>query len=134
MYDKTERENYFTSYPPAPDFESPSCASTDPEIFFPKSAREIKNGEWPKERQYNGGLNKRPPGKVLKATETAKAICKNCPHMSPCRDYAIENNLQFGIWGATTYRERMMLRRILGFSSTSVVVVVEEEFNGEETA
>lgn len=40
----------------------------------------------------------------------AKRICRECPLLDPCRDYAIDNP-QYGVWGATTERERRGLKR-----------------------
>lgn len=110
--------DYNTEYPPPPDFESPNCASTDPEIFFPKSAREIADGEWPREKDTPYRSN-RPRGKAIKATDTARAICMDCIHMSPCRSYAVTNQIQFGIWGGTTYRERLTLAKLMGLGAPS---------------
>jgi Transcription factor WhiB len=105
--------DYNIDFPPPPDFESPNCASTDPEIFFPKSAREIAEGEWPKEKELQYRVHQ-PRGKALKATEVARAICMDCLHLSPCRNYAVVNRVQFGIWGGTTYRDRLLLAKLMG--------------------
>jgi WhiB family redox-sensing transcriptional regulator len=119
--------DYNINFPPPPSFESPNCADTDPEIFFPVSARDVSEGHWPKEKPLNY-RGKRPSGKAIKPIEVAKKLCMECPHMSPCREYAIVNRLQFGIWGGTTYRERLMLIKLI-YNDVS-----EEEFDGEEAA
>jgi WhiB family redox-sensing transcriptional regulator len=36
----------------------------------------------------------------------AKAICRGCPIKDACRTEALNNRIEFGIWGGTTERER----------------------------
>jgi WhiB family transcriptional regulator, redox-sensing transcriptional regulator len=47
-------------------------------------------------------------------TEPAKAICSACPELEPCLDYAVGIPRLPGVWGATTWRDRRLLRRSLG--------------------
>jgi protein RecA len=44
--------------------------------------------------------------------ESAKRICKRCPHLAECFEWAL-NYERFGVWGATSPRERMRIRRKL---------------------
>lgn len=37
--------------------------------------------------------------------------CNNCEVKQPCLNYAIRNNIRYGIWGATSERQRRSLRR-----------------------
>lgn len=60
------------------------CAQADPETWFP-----------PK-----GG-----------STREAKKICRRCPSVAPCLEFALENSEQWGIWAGTTERERRAMRR-----------------------
>ena len=60
------------------------CASADPEEWFPEK-----------------GVN----------SAKAKSICRTCPVIDECLQYALDNKLT-GIWGGTSGRERTsMLRR-----------------------
>ena len=43
---------------------------------------------------------------------SAKELCKACPLLEECRDYAIEAKEQFGIWGGLTLDERRVYRSI----------------------
>lgn len=43
--------------------------------------------------------------------ERAKRICRDCPVLNQCRQYAIDTAEPYGIWGATTPQERRNLRR-----------------------
>lgn len=44
--------------------------------------------------------------------EIAKHICEDCPVMEACREYAINNHIEHGVWGGTSERERRLrLRR-----------------------
>jgi hypothetical protein len=40
------------------------------------------------------------------ATKAAKALCKACPIMSECFDYALETGQKHGVWGGTSPTER----------------------------
>lgn len=60
------------------------CAQTDPEVFFPEKGA---------------------------STTPAKRVCLACPVRVECRDYAVENSELRGVWGGTSERERLALRR-----------------------
>jgi WhiB family redox-sensing transcriptional regulator len=47
---------------------------------------------------------------VLQAAE-AKTVCRRCPTMSVCLAYALDNNIEFGIYGGMTEQERAALKR-----------------------
>lgn len=61
------------------------CSQVDPELWFPEI------GEWQK-------------------THVAKAICAECPLQGPCLDWALMQDVRFGIWGGTTESDRRSLR------------------------
>jgi WhiB family redox-sensing transcriptional regulator len=65
-------------------FENPLCAEVDTELFFPDK------GEYSQAKK-------------------AKEVCRRCPHLSECLEWAIPNE-RFGIWGATNERERGRMR------------------------
>lgn len=71
-----------------PPFHGAVCSTVDPEIFFPTA----------------GGMN---------SVTQAKRICEVCPALNECRTFAINNRIDYGVWGATTPRERRMLRELL---------------------
>jgi WhiB family redox-sensing transcriptional regulator len=60
------------------------CREVDREMFFPEK------GE---------------------STSAAKAVCKLCEFREACLENALENNIQFGIWGGMTEPERRALKR-----------------------
>jgi WhiB family redox-sensing transcriptional regulator len=41
----------------------------------------------------------------------AKSICKTCPVLEPCLEFAMETNQKYGIWGGLTAKERASLKR-----------------------
>lgn len=55
------------------------CAQADPEAFFPEK----------------GG-----------STRQAKSVCRRCPVIDTCLQYALDNGERFGIWGGKSERER----------------------------
>lgn len=60
------------------------CAEVDPEAWFPEK----------------GGT-----------AAPAKQICRQCPVVQECLEYALTNDIAWGIWGATSPKERRKLRR-----------------------
>lgn len=76
-----------------PDWTDAACRHSDAD-FFPEGA--------------DGGGNR--PG-LFKAIKAAKAVCAVCPLIEACRDYAIDNGLDWGIWGGMTARARIDARR-----------------------
>ena len=62
-----------------------ACTTSDPELFFPE-----KEG-WA-------------------SAEMAKSICETCPVAAECLGYALDNNVDEGIWGGLTARNRAALR------------------------
>ncbi len=62
-----------------PWMDGASCASVDPELFFPEK----------------GGT-----------TTPAKKVCRACDVKAPCLRFALDNGERFGIWGGTSERER----------------------------
>lgn len=61
------------------------CKEMDPEIFFPHAGDQA-------------------------TCIIAKRICHQCPVKQPCRDYALADPKLNGIWGGTTYRDRLKIR------------------------
>lgn len=64
--------------------EQAMCAQTDPERFFPEL----------------GGT----------ATD-AKKICSRCEVKVVCLEYALKNNVPYGVWGGLTRQERRHMKR-----------------------
>lgn len=62
--------------------EEAVCSSTDPHVFYPKTAKE---------------------------TATAKRICFSCDVRDRCLTYALENDERHGIWGGKTPNQRKVL-------------------------
>lgn len=60
-----------------------ACRTADPDLFFP-----VEDG----------------------ATEAALKICRGCPVIDDCRDWALEMRIRYGVWGGLTERDR---RRVL---------------------
>ncbi|MFD6921829.1 WhiB family transcriptional regulator [Streptomyces sp. NPDC059944] len=65
------------------------CRGEDPELFFP-----IGN-----------------TGPALLQIEEAKAVCRRCPVMELCLQWALESGENFGVWGGLSEDERRSMRR-----------------------
>ena len=63
-----------------------ACREYDPELWFPH------------------------PGDRVTATH-AKAICKGCPVLETCLAEALARPSTVGVWGATTDKDRELMRR-----------------------
>jgi WhiB family redox-sensing transcriptional regulator len=64
------------------------CRNKDPELFFPVGTS----------------------GPALLQIAEAKEVCRRCPVLEQCRDWAVDNGVE-GVWGGTTEDERRALRR-----------------------
>lgn len=60
-----------------------ACASLNPEDFFVQGADQHK----------------------------AKVVCRSCPVLNQCLADALDNRIEFGVWGGMTERERRRLLR-----------------------
>ena len=45
-------------------------------------------------------------GPAIEQIANAKAVCQSCIAKLACLEYALQNNIQDGIWGGTTEEER----------------------------
>jgi WhiB family redox-sensing transcriptional regulator len=66
--------------------ETGSPCQDSPELFFPE---DFGNNEM-----------------VTMAERLAKSLCKGCPLLIQCRDYAIASNQPYGIWGGLSPKDR----------------------------
>lgn len=81
-----------------PDFEEHGptpCSQQDADLFF---AVEPPEGNMARHISY---LDE----------SAAKEICGTCPYQLRCALYAVKHSELQGIWGGTTERERMSMRR-----------------------
>ncbi len=62
-----------------------ACAEVTPDIFFPEIGTNF--------------------------TADAKKICAGCRVREVCLEYALDNELVFGIWGGTNPQDRKRIRR-----------------------
>lgn len=66
--------------------EDAPCSQTDPEAFFPEQGM---------------------------STQEAKKVCRACDVAQVCLEYALENNLRFGVWGGMSEGQRRKLAKAL---------------------
>lgn len=65
------------------------CTEVDPELFFPEPNK---------------------PG-YTEQVKLAKQVCFNCPIIAECLQEALTNAHSLGIWGGTTEKERVEIRK-----------------------
>jgi WhiB family redox-sensing transcriptional regulator len=65
------------------------CLDEDPDLFFPIGTS----------------------GPALAQAAAAKAMCRRCPVITQCLDWALANYQDAGVWGGTTEEERREMRR-----------------------
>ncbi len=69
--------------------EHAACRDTDPDLFFPVGTT----------------------GPAISQIESAKAVCRTCPSLDPCLEFALATNQESGVWGGTSEEERRKLRK-----------------------
>ena len=62
------------------------------------------------------------------AQNKAKQLCKSCPVRTECLAEALDNQIEWGVWGGMTERERRaLLRRRPGASWRAVLETAREQ-------
>lgn len=61
------------------------CQEVDPELWFPDKGQ---------------------------SSSYAKKVCRSCPVIEECLDYALAGGERFGVWGGTSERERRGMKRV----------------------
>ncbi|MEU1595363.1 WhiB family transcriptional regulator [Streptomyces sp. NPDC005708] len=74
-----------------------ACVGEDPELFFPVGST----------------------GPYLVETAAAKRVCRRCPVMAECLDWALRTGQTAGVWGGTDEKERARLLRTTKHRSTT---------------
>ncbi len=69
------------------------CRDMDPAVFFPSDGIGVQN---------------------------AQKTCSECPVKDPCLEYALVNQVDHGVWGGTSERERRRILRRRRISSLQV--------------
>lgn len=49
----------------------------------------------------------------LKEINKAKAFCSKCPVVTKCLEYALNDPTVYGVWGGTTTKERINIRKMM---------------------
>jgi len=70
-----------------PDLEGARCRGADSDLFFGPPGAESRT-----ER--------------MRRETTAKAMCRDCPALQPCRAYALTHAELYGVWGGLGEQER----------------------------
>jgi WhiB family transcriptional regulator, redox-sensing transcriptional regulator len=75
-----------------------ACRDVDPDLFFPSHPPSHPDNR---------------PSVRARVEEPAKQVCRACPVVDPCLEYAVTRNQDDGIWGGLNEDERRSLRRRL---------------------
>ena len=69
-----------------------------------------ERGEWVTQAKCRNGD---PDALFVRGAEQRKAavICRHCPVLNECRADALDNRVEFGVWGGLTERQRRALLR-----------------------
>ena len=74
--------------PTMPHFPEAACKEIeDPEIFFHTKRKEIEM-----------------------VIDEVRDLCFSCPHQQACVDFALDEEIEFGIWGGFTASQRKRMR------------------------
>ncbi|MBB4889602.1 WhiB family redox-sensing transcriptional regulator [Streptomyces netropsis] len=65
-----------------------ACREEDPDLFFPVGTT----------------------GPAVTQTEDAKSVCRRCPVMEQCLRWAMNSGQEYGVWGATSEKDRQAIR------------------------
>jgi WhiB family redox-sensing transcriptional regulator len=68
------------------DWTEGLCTQTDPDIFFPEKGDHT-------------------------TSHAAKSVCASCPLVVECLMGAIDRNEEFGIWGGSSYKNRLDIKK-----------------------
>lgn len=68
---------------------SAACRDEDPELFFPVGSS----------------------GPAILKIEEAKSVCRRCPVMEQCRQWAMDTGQEAGVWGGLSEDERRSMKR-----------------------
>lgn len=74
------------------------------------TVRNPERGEWVTQAKCR---NEDPDALFVRGAEQRKAavICRHCPVLTECRADALDNRVEFGVWGGLTERQRRALLR-----------------------
>lgn len=88
-------------------------ANQRPTPVRPHLPRVNAPGEWIEDAACArvGGDSWYPEKGESDVAEDAKRVCRRCPVLAECLDYAIANGEKHGIWGGTNERQRRRLAR-----------------------
>ena len=81
-----------------PDFTSATCRGIGVDFFFQEHSTASSSEE-----------------------RKAKSLCKECPVMQACLEWGLAHE-SFGIWGGTSPRQRMQMRRKLKITVRNILV------------
>jgi len=77
-------------------------------LFFPEEETPSNRNRQPTSLQSMVG------GNITEEARQAISICRTCPVVEQCRDYAVRNTYAAGIWGGTTSADRKRIRKNRG--------------------
>lgn len=81
----------------------------------PVVARNVPFDDSPTAWMAEGNCRNYPPAMFFPSdgvgVDRARAICKGCPVTGTCLEYALAENIEHGVWGGCSERERRRIRK-----------------------
>ena len=77
------------------------CLDEDPDLFFPIGST----------------------GPAIVQANRAKQVCRQCPVIEDCLEWALRNYQDAGVWGGTTEEERRVMRRTATRTTVAALAV-----------
>jgi len=72
-------------------------------------------GQWTKQGPCRDDPDRMYPGTLAAEIERAKTVCRGCPVMEQCLQWALETREPYGVWGGTSEADRRAYFRRRGY-------------------
>lgn len=120
----------------APYFDgSQPCMQIDPDTFFPESPERptVLKKEDPETYQIQFEVYSKQLLESKLQLIKAKAACSQCQFVTPCLEYALENDV-VGVWGGTDEKDRREIRKSQGLPTPRSITLITDAYTKQKGA